>query len=236
MLGKIQVVPCNPKILHLCKDNHCGSVNISYPQQFIVNAFAQGSYGFDGKQYTDLNALEKCFKSIQALTHEKNNNNGATIAMPWKIGMYKFNAKQTTNNIINWIQDWFSENGPDCKAVIGISGGKDSSIVAALCVEALGKDRVYGVLMPNGVQNDIDVASRLCKFLGIDYGIFDISGAVDSIRRKVKTALDDHWSVQSSYMRCPRQSEDVWQTHATYLKNGLVIVPDGVIPLEISVL
>lgn len=112
--------------------------------------------------------------------------------------MYKFNAKQTTNNIINWIQDWFSENGSDCKAVIGISGGKDSSIVAALCVEALGKDRVYGVLMPNGVQNDIDVASRLCKFLGIDYGIFDISGAVDSIRRKVKTALDDHWSVQSA--------------------------------------
>ncbi|MFR7443111.1 MAG: hypothetical protein ACLUUO_05950 [Sellimonas intestinalis] len=161
--------------------------------------------------------------------------------------MYKFNAKQTTNNIINWIQDWFSENGPDCKAVIGISGGKDSSIVAALCVEALGKDRVYGVLMPNGVQNDIDVASRLCKFLGIDYGIFDISGAVDSIRRKVKTALDDHWVFSrlsifrrefawQHYMRCPRQSEDVWQTHATYLKNGLVIVPDGVIPLEISVL
>ena len=63
--------------------------------------------------------------------------------------------------IVKWIQDWFKQNGPDCKAVIGISGGKDSSIVAALCVEALGKERVIGVLMPCGEQHDIDMSYLL---------------------------------------------------------------------------
>lgn len=110
----------------------------------------------------------------------------------------EFNAQQVANDIIQWIKDWFEENGKNCKAVIGMSGGKDSTIVAALCVVALGKDRVYGALMPNGIQKDIHIAQNVCKFLNIDYGIYDISGAVDSIRRKVKIGLDDHWSVQSS--------------------------------------
>lgn len=110
----------------------------------------------------------------------------------------EFNAQEITNSIIKWIKDWFEENGNDCKAVIGISGGKDSAIVAALCVAALGSDRVYGVLMPNGIQKDIHIAQNICKFLNIDYGIYDISGAVDNIRRKVKSELDNHWSVQSS--------------------------------------
>ena len=56
--------------------------------------------------------------------------------------------------LVQWIRDWFDKNGPDCNAVIGISGGKDSTVVAALCCEALGNDRVFGVLMPNGVQAD----------------------------------------------------------------------------------
>ena len=59
-----------------------------------------------------------------------------------------FDAKKVKNEIVKWIQDFFYENGKDCNAVVGISGGKDSSVVAALCVEALGKDRVIGVLMP----------------------------------------------------------------------------------------
>lgn len=108
MLGKIQVVPCNPKILHLCKDNHCGSISIPYPQQFIINVFAQGSYGYDGKQYTDLDALEKCFKSIRTLTYEKNNNNGATIAMPWKIGCCRGGADWDT--VYTMIDEIFSNN------------------------------------------------------------------------------------------------------------------------------
>ena len=53
-----------------------------------------------------------------------------------------FDAKKVKNEIVKWIQDFFYENGKGCNAVIGISGGKDSSVVAALCVEALGKERV----------------------------------------------------------------------------------------------
>ena len=68
---------------------------------------------------------------------------------------------------IQWIREFFEQNGKGCNAVLGISGGKDSSVVAALCVEALGKDRVIGVLMPNGEQPDIDKARLLVSHLGI---------------------------------------------------------------------
>ena len=82
--------------------------------------------------------------------------------------------KYMKESIIKWIQDWFKQNGPDCKAVIGISGGKDSSIVAALCVEALGKDRVIGVLMPNDYQADLVDSYILCEHLGIKYMVVNI--------------------------------------------------------------
>lgn len=75
--------------------------------------------------------------------------------------------RQVRNDLINWIRDWFEENGKNCNAVIGISGGKDSTVVAALLVEALGKDRVIGVLMPNGIQTDISDAREVVKFLDI---------------------------------------------------------------------
>lgn len=64
--------------------------------------------------------------------------------------MYNFNAAQQTENLIKWIKDWFDENGKGCNAVLGISGGKDSTIAAALCVKALGADRVIGVMLPDG--------------------------------------------------------------------------------------
>ena len=68
---------------------------------------------------------------------------------------YTFDAVKVKNEIVGWIREYFRQNGSDCKAIIGISGGKDSSVVAALCVEALGEDRVIGVLMPDGYQKDI---------------------------------------------------------------------------------
>lgn len=80
---------------------------------------------------------------------------------------YSFNVKETTEKAAQWIRDFFENNGKGCNAVIGISGGKDSSICAALCVEALGKERVIGVLMPNGEQSDIDMARLLVEHLGI---------------------------------------------------------------------
>ena len=93
--------------------------------------------------------------------------------------MSKFNAKAVKDDIVKWIREFFEQNGKGCSAVVGISGGKDSSVVAALCVEALGKDKVFGVLMPNGEQVDIDTSYSLVKHLGIDYCMVNIHEAND---------------------------------------------------------
>ena len=96
-----------------------------------------------------------------------------------------FNAEKVKNECVQWIRDFFEENGKGCNAVIGISGGKDSSIVAALCVEALGKDRVIGVLMPNGEQADIDKAQLLVDTLGIRHYIINIKDAFEGVLRQL---------------------------------------------------
>lgn len=92
-----------------------------------------------------------------------------------------FNVEKVTCDLIAWIRNWFEENGKGCNAIIGISGGKDSSIVAALCAEALGKDRVIGVLMPNGIQSDIDDSQKLVDFLGIKSYVCNIKDATDGV-------------------------------------------------------
>ena len=94
---------------------------------------------------------------------------------------YEFDAAKTKNEIVEWIRNYFRKNGPDSGAVIGISGGKDSSIVAALCCEALGNGRVIGVLMPQGVQEDIDVARDLVKHLGIKSFEINIAETVNAL-------------------------------------------------------
>ena len=95
---------------------------------------------------------------------------------------YKFtNVEKITEDLIQWIREWFEQNGKGCNAVIGISGGKDSTISAALCVKALGKDRVIGIRMPNGKQYDIDDAVRVCEYLGIksyEHNIQEIEVAI----------------------------------------------------------
>lgn len=85
-----------------------------------------------------------------------------------------FNAVEHKDRIVQWIREWFEKNGNDCWAVIGISGGKDSSVAAALCVEALGRERVFGVLMPCGNQSDIDASYKLCDYLNIRRREIDI--------------------------------------------------------------
>ena len=92
-----------------------------------------------------------------------------------------FDAKRIKDECVLWIQSFFEQNGPDCNAVVGISGGKDSSIAAALCVEALGADRVIGVLMPQGQQHDINMAYLLVNHLGIKHYVVNIKDAVDGI-------------------------------------------------------
>lgn len=100
--------------------------------------------------------------------------------------MQNFDVKKTTENAVQWIRDWFEENGKGCNAVVGISGGKDSSIVAALCVKALGKDRVIGVLMPNGEQSDIDCSKQLVAHLGIPFYVCNVKKAVDGVLESLK--------------------------------------------------
>lgn len=101
-----------------------------------------------------------------------------------------FDAIKTKDECVQWIKDFFEENGKGCNAVVGISGGKDSSVVAALCAEALGKERVIGVLMPCGEQHDIDCAFRLVNHLGIRHYVVDIKPAVDAVLSGMPSELE----------------------------------------------
>lgn len=101
-----------------------------------------------------------------------------------------FNAEKVKNQCVEWIKNFFEENGKGCNAVVGISGGKDSSIAAALCVEALGKDRVIGVLMPCGEQHDIDMAQLLVNHLGIKHYIVNIKDAVEGLKNSMPKDLE----------------------------------------------
>ncbi len=102
-----------------------------------------------------------------------------------------FDALKVKNDCVEWIRKFFEENGPGCNAVLGISGGKDSSIVAALCVEALGKDRVIGVLMPNGDQADINMSYRLVEHLGIKHYVVNIHDAVEGLTGAIPMELTE---------------------------------------------
>lgn len=101
--------------------------------------------------------------------------------------MNDFNALEVKDKIVDWIRDWFENNGKGCNAVIGISGGIDSSVVAALCVEALGEDRVFGVMMPCGEQSDIRYSEMLIKHLDINCCTANIYDAVVAIDNQMPT-------------------------------------------------
>ncbi|MCR5636351.1 MAG: NAD(+) synthase [Clostridiales bacterium] len=106
-----------------------------------------------------------------------------------------FNAQKVKNDCVQWIRDFFEENGKGCNAVVGISGGKDSSVVAALCVEALGKERVIGVLMPCGEQHDIDMAHLLVNHLDIKHYVINIKDAVDGIKNNLPFEISKQSSI-----------------------------------------
>lgn len=103
----------------------------------------------------------------------------------------EFQAKKVKDELVQWIRDWFDCNGRGCNAIVGISGGKDSSVVAALCVEALGKERVIGVLMPNGSQHDIDMSQLLVRHLGIENYTINIKDGYDGLFSTIRNELGE---------------------------------------------
>ena len=94
-----------------------------------------------------------------------------------------------SEKVIEWIKQYFKDNGKDCNAIIGISGGCDSSVTAALLVKALGKDRVIVVLMPNGDQYDIDCSYQLVKFLDIKHYVININKPYLELTNEIDTKL-----------------------------------------------
>lgn len=109
----------------------------------------------------------------------------------------KFDVEKVTKDLINWISDWFEVNGKGCNAIIGISGGKDSSICAAICAKAFGKDRVVGVLMPNGTQADIEDSIKVCEHLNIKYIILNIANTVNAEYAEL-SKLEEAFGIQIS--------------------------------------
>ena len=146
-----------------------------------------------------------------------------------------FDAERIKNECVEWIRGFFEENGRGCNAVVGISGGKDSSVAAALCVEALGRDRVIGVLMPCGVQPDIDSAELLVSHLGIKHYVVNVKAAVNGLA----AALPFELSTQTRTNIPPRVRMTalyaVAQSHnATSPRTGLDIRQDTAMPQAIS--
>lgn len=104
-----------------------------------------------------------------------------------------FEPIKEIDHICNWIKEYFVENGPNSKAIIGISGGKDSTVAAMLLVKALGKERVVGIMMPESVQKDIDDSRKICEILGIQSYEVDIGPACAALYRSIDEAYDfDH--------------------------------------------
>ena len=114
-----------------------------------------------------------------------------------------FDRVKATESLVLWMRQWFEKNGNGCNAVIGISGGKDSSVVAALCVEALGRDRVIGVLMPNGEQSDIDVSYDVVNHLGIRHMVINIKSAYDALTEEIRKSIPE-LSAQTTINLAPR--------------------------------
>ena len=115
-----------------------------------------------------------------------------------------FNAQRVKEQLVEWIRNWFEENGRSCCAVLGVSGGKDSSVVAALCAEALGKERVVGVLMPNGEQFDIQVSRDLVAHLGIRAVEINTHAAYEGLMGQLKAALGENITPQTVQNLPPR--------------------------------
>lgn len=116
---------------------------------------------------------------------------------------YTFNAEKVASDLIEWVKEWFAQNGPSANAVIGMSGGKDSTIAAAVLCKALGADRVIGVSMPDGGQG-LNDAPEICNWLGIKMFTINISSVTSAMNEALKTYGNITVSTQSSQNIPPR--------------------------------
>lgn len=103
---------------------------------------------------------------------------------------------------IQWIRDWYERNGKGCRAVLGMSGGKDSTVAAALCAEALGKENVVGVAMPAEGQS-LNGADEICEYLGIRYICAPIASIVKGFE-DVRAVVEEGFSNQTEQNIPPR--------------------------------
>lgn len=100
-----------------------------------------------------------------------------------------FNASSVTTALIRWIDNYFAAaSDPATKAVVGVSGGKDSSVVLAACVQALGNNRVLAVLMPQGIQDDLDVAEEICRHCNVESLEVNIAAPVEQLYQQLIAA------------------------------------------------
>ena len=106
------------------------------------------------------------------------------------------------DRLVLWIRDWFERNGRGCCAVLGMSGGKDSTVSAALCAEALGKERVIGVAMPARSQG-LNDADQICRHLGIRYMCVPIGDIIDGFSA-LRGSIEGGLSVQTEQNIPPR--------------------------------
>ena len=95
----------------------------------------------------------------------------------------QFQPEAARDRLVEELRKLAAEQG-FCRVVVGISGGKDSTVTAAICARALGADHVYGVMLPDGEQKDIEDSRRLCKALGIHCKTVNI-GKIHTALREV---------------------------------------------------
>lgn len=97
--------------------------------------------------------------------------------------------KILTRNVVNWTKSILEKNH-QTKVVIGISGGKDSSVVAAICAKAIGPENVIGVMIPCGIQKDIADSQKLIDFLGIKSTTVNIGNAFNDLCNVINLGVE----------------------------------------------
>ena len=143
----------------------------------------------------------------------------------YNVQKYVFNVEKETSRCIKWIKELFKYNSGFIgkNAIIGMSGGKDSTITAALIAKAIGPERVIGVAMPDNNQG-INDADKICKHLGIRYLYMPIGGITDGFNRMQDFTGDDDfkWTNQSLQNIPPRiRMTMLYAISQTY--NGMVV-------------